>query len=95
MKKPNFRKELITAMLLLAFGIALLPALIYFVGTTVVGPFEDAYGLAGLYTNLLQALVEPQVAAWLLVVSPYLVVQLLRAVIALRPSRGNVSQFTD
>lgn len=82
------RKELVTAVLLLVFGVAILPALIYLVGTLVVGPYEDGSGISGLYGKLFQALIEPQAAAWLLILSPYVVVVLLRAVIALGPRKS-------
>lgn len=81
------RKELTAAVVLLIFGVAVLPALIYLVGVIIIGPYEGDGGIGGLYGSLLRALGEPQAAAWLLILSPYAVVQLLRAALLLRPRK--------
>ena len=89
------KKELLAAALSFGFGLGVLPALIYLVGTVVVGTYEGDGGLAALYSELFRALGDTQAAAWLLVLSPYLVVQLLRAACALRAGRPAVKNVTD
>jgi hypothetical protein len=73
---------------LLAFGIIALPALVYLVGRQVVG--EYAEGLGGLYAAIGDGLIAGTPVAWILILSPYATIQLVRLVVWLRPSRQTV-----
>jgi len=73
----RLRNEAILAGLLLAFGLFILPVAIYFVGLQIIGNYEGG-GAVGLVLELWSALVRADAVAWVLVLSPYFVVQLLR-----------------
>ncbi len=73
----RLRNEAILAGLMLAFGLFILPVAIYFVGQQIIGEYEGG-GVVGLVLELWSALVRADTVAWILVLSPYLVVQLLR-----------------
>lgn len=73
----RLRNEAILAGLMLAFGLFILPVAIYFVGQQVIGDYEGS-GVVGLVLALWSALVRADAVAWVLVLSPWLVVQLLR-----------------
>lgn len=73
----HVKNEAILAVLLFAFGLFVLPVAIYFVGQQIIGDYEGD-GVIGLVLALWSALVRADAVAWILVLSPYLVVQLLR-----------------
>lgn len=73
----RLRNEAILAGLMLAFGLFILPVAIYFVGQQIIGEYEGG-GVIGLVLALWSALVRADAVAWVLVLSPWLVVQLLR-----------------
>lgn len=89
------KRELLIAVALLGFGALLLPYAIYFVGQRVVGEYEGEGGPVGLGVALWGALLRGQWAAWLLVLSPYLVVQLVRLGGLIRRSGKPVTSITD
>jgi len=74
-------------MLLIGFGLGILPALVYLVGQEMLGPYEGANGLATLYGGIVESLVGGQIATWILVLSPYLFILLVRLLLAVRRSR--------
>lgn len=78
MNVSGLKFELVLAALLFCFGLTLLPLSIYWVGTFVVGPYADEAGVLGLLDDIWTGLGQGQPVAWLLVVSPYVVVQLAR-----------------
>lgn len=73
----RWTKELLVAAILLSFGILLLPVGIFVVGQGVLGDYEGG-GLADLSQAIWTALLSGRLSAWLLVLSPYLVIALLR-----------------
>jgi len=83
------RRELILAGILIAVGALLLPVAIYFTGQVLLGPYSDeGHGLGRLYADIFGDLAGGFLPAWLLVLSPWLAIQLLRlAVIPLRRKR--------
>jgi hypothetical protein len=89
------KKELTLAAALLGFGVLLLPYAIYLVGQQVVGEYEGDGGPVGLGVAIWTALVQGQWAAWLLVLSPYLVIQLLRLGAKIRRARKDVTPLTN
>jgi len=66
------------AVVLLIFGTIALPVSIYFVGLEVIGPYEGEGGPGSLMFTIWHALINGELTAWILVLSPYLVIQLLR-----------------
>lgn len=85
--KPKWKSELVVFAVLFAFGLLALPALVYLVGLEVVGAYEGPDGIWSLYAAILAALARGAIAAWLLVLSPYVVIQLLRVLAALHRAR--------
>jgi hypothetical protein len=80
-------KEVLITLALLAFGLLGLPALVYVVGERVVGPYDGGAGLYDFYQGIGNALAEGKPGAWFLVLSPYLVIQLLRLTVWLQRRR--------
>ncbi|HEX6994110.1 MAG TPA: hypothetical protein VF339_08175 [Gammaproteobacteria bacterium] len=70
--------ELILALTLLAFGMLALPIAVYWVGQLVIGGYESEGGVAGLIGAIWDDLGRGSPAAWILVLSPYVVIQLFR-----------------
>ncbi len=89
----GLRKELIIAGVLILFGIAVLPFLVYLVGGAVVGPYEGGEGVGTLYQAILRGLVGLNPATWLLVLSPLTCIELLRY--AARRSRKSVKPVAE
>jgi hypothetical protein len=85
---PWKRELAIAAVLVLGFGLLILPFAIYWVGTQIIGeyaPDGDAFTLAErIWTDLLA--LDP--FTWVLVASPYVVVLLARLVRRLWRSRA-------
>jgi hypothetical protein len=76
-------RELWLAGAALAFGLLVLPFLIYLAGSISLGPYES--GSVWLYLfDFLKGLVRPHLAYWLIVVGPYLLILLLRGLLGLR-----------
>jgi hypothetical protein len=82
-------KEIFIALVLLAVGIFGLPALIFTVGQVLIGEYDA--GIQGLYEAIGEALVAGRGYAWLMVLSPYLSVQLFRVWLWLRRQRRSVT----
>ena len=79
MESRTIKREIAIAAALFAVGLLLLPLAIYWVGHQVAGDYQGGGPLAladQIWTGFLQ--LEP--AAWLLVLSPYLLLQLVRLV---------------
>lgn len=75
-----WRRELIIAATLFAFGVFVLPLAIYWVGQNIMGEYAADTGVLGLAEHIWTDLLTLSPAAWLLVLSPYVVVQLGRAI---------------
>lgn len=75
--KTKFIKELATFAILFFVGLVLLPIAVYLVGNAVFGGYEDG-GFSTFYGALHSDLRDGAVPVWFLVLSPYLVWQLLR-----------------
>ena len=78
--RQRLRFELIFASLWLAFGLFVLPAVIYMVGTLLLGPYGENQGLGTFYADFFKDLVEPAGRAWILALGPLVVVSILRLV---------------
>jgi hypothetical protein len=62
---------------LLFTGLVLLPVVIYWIGPRVLGDY-GGYGFADFFGSLAARLRAGEPAAWFLVLSPYLAIQVLR-----------------
>ncbi len=82
----TLKRELLIALALLAVGLVLLPPAIYAVGQQLLGPYESDSGLTGLMDAIWVDLTTGAAHAWLLVLSPYVVIQIAR--LGLSVARG-------
>lgn len=62
----------------LVLGVVLMPVLIFLAGVTALGRFEGA-SLGHLYSSLFQGLGEGSIASWVVVLGPYGLYLLFRA----------------
>ena len=74
------RFEALLALALLAFGLLVLPALIYVTGTVLLGAYGGGKHLGSFYGDFARNLGEGSARAWLLALGPYLLVLLGRLV---------------
>jgi hypothetical protein len=80
---PRQERELWLAGGAVAFGLLVLPFLIYLAGSITLGPYES--GSVWLYLlDFLKGLMRPHLAYWLIALGPYLLILLLRGLLALR-----------
>ena len=91
----NWKRESLIAAILVGFGLLALPILIYIVGIVVFGDYEGESGPASLYAAILTSAARGQPAAIVLVLSPWLVVQLARVVGLLHRKRKPVTHVTE
>jgi hypothetical protein len=78
MQSSIWKREVAIAAGLLAFGLLILPLAIYAVGQALIGEYGDDLGLFALVETIWRDFLALRPAAWLLVLSPYAVVQVLR-----------------
>lgn len=74
------RFELIFAGIWLAVGLLLLPALIFTVGGSLLGPYGDNGGLGRFYGDFFGDLAEPSVRAWAIALGPLVLISVLRLI---------------
>ena len=79
LKRPIPRETLLFLVLALV-GIALLPLAIFFVGDAVFGSYGGG-GFGDFFESLLGKLGRADRFAWLLVLSPYILVQVVRLMV--------------
>jgi hypothetical protein len=78
---PNtWRREIAIAAATLGFGLLVLPFAIYFIGQSVIGDYAPDADAMTLAESIWLDLFTLRLPAWVLVLSPYVTVQLLRAV---------------
>ena len=75
----QWQRELSIAAAMLAFGLIALPFAVYVVGQRLLGEYAGS-GAMGLAESLWLDLLAFEPLTWLLVLTPYLVVQLARLV---------------
>ena len=68
-------RQLLAAVFFLALGAALLPALIFWAGSLLLGRYDGA-SLAQTYRSILSGLSMGSVASWIVVLGPYALFQL-------------------
>lgn len=76
------RFELIFAGIWLAVGLIALPATIFAVGGSLLGPYGDNGGLGRFYGDFFGDLAEPSVRAWAIALGPLVLISILRLVFA-------------
>lgn len=92
---PWLRRELLLAGIFVPAGLVLMPPAIFMTGQTLLGAYsEGGHGMGHLYGTIFGDLARGFLPAWILVLSPWLGIQLLRlAAIPLRrrsaPERGS------
>ena len=82
------RFELIFGSVWLGLGLFILPALIFWVGLTLLGPYGEGQGagMGTFYGDFFGDLAEGEVRAWTLALGPLLLVSLIRVIfIGTRP----------
>ena len=91
-KNPNtaktIRRELILLLILLPAGLLLLPAAVYIVGGAIFGAFGGS-GFSSFFGMLMGKLRNGEPAVWFLILSPYIVWQLLRLTFGAVRAAGN------
>jgi hypothetical protein len=76
----DWRREVSLAAGLLAFGLLALPFAVYLVGQRLLGEYGDGLGPFALAETIWLDLLALRLPAWVLVLSPYLAIQLARGV---------------
>jgi hypothetical protein len=78
----RLRFELIFASVWLAVGLFLVPALIFWVGITLLGPYGDGAGedMGSFYADFFGDLATGDLRTWLIALGPLLLISLIRAV---------------
>jgi hypothetical protein len=79
MQGTNWKRELTIASALLVGGLLVIPVGVYFVGQSLFGEYSGG-GVLTLAEKIWRDLLTLRPATWILVASPYLTVQLLRAI---------------
>lgn len=92
---PQLRRELTIAAAAFAVGFFVLPPAIYWLGQRVLGNYAPGAGMLDLADQIWGDLLQLAPAAWLLVLSPYLLVQLLRLLRRLLGARNPVKPVTN
>ena len=77
----NWQREVAIAAGLLAFGMLALPFAVYLVGQRMLGEYGDGLGPLALVESIWVDLLSLRLPAWILVLSPYLTIQLARGVL--------------
>jgi hypothetical protein len=80
MESRTIKREIAIAAALFAAGLLLLPPAIYWVGRQVAGDYAGGSGPLALANQIWADFMGLEPAAWLLVLSPYLLLQLLRLI---------------
>ena len=91
----RLRTELIIASLWLAFGLFVVPAAIYWVGASELGPYGDQAGLSTLYGAFFADLASGAPRVWLLVLGPLLLISAIRLLYLGVGSRPRVADDAD
>jgi hypothetical protein len=78
-RTPNWRREAAIAAAAVGFGLLVLPFAVYTVGRRLIGAYDpNGGGAMALAEAIWLDLLALRLPAWLLVLSPYITVQLAR-----------------
>lgn len=78
--RRRLRFELIFGSVWLGVGLFVLPAVIFAVGVTLLGPYREGSGLGRFYVDFFGDLAEPSGRAWTIALGPLFLISFLRAV---------------
>jgi hypothetical protein len=70
----------------LAFGLFGMPALVYWVGVALLGPYGDNANAGVFYANFFADLAAGSARAWTLALGPAVLISLLRLIFLRRPA---------
>lgn len=70
--------ELALASGLLAFGLFVLPAIVFVVGVALLGPYGENQSMGAFYANYFRDLAEPAGRTWIIALGPLLLVSVVR-----------------
>lgn len=79
-RRPAWRREATLAAALIGFGLLVLPFAVYVVGQQLLGDYDENAGPMALAEAIWLDLLSLRLPAWILVLSPYVIVQLARTV---------------
>jgi len=85
--RSRARFELAFASGLLAFGLFALPAIVFVVGVTLLGPYGENRGMGAFYANFFRDLAEPSGRTWAIAIGPLLLVSVVRLLWLRRPGQ--------
>ena len=75
--QPTLIFEAVTLGLAVLFGLLVMPALIYLVGSLVLNDYANG-GVIALYFDFLKGLVEPRPSCWIVLIGPFVFLTLFR-----------------
>jgi hypothetical protein len=78
--RRRVRFELIFAAIWLAVGLLLVPAMIFFVGESLLGAYGENGGLGRFYGDFFGDLAEPSVRAWSIALGPLVLIAIVRLI---------------
>ena len=80
MQNDSWKRELLIAAVLFAFGFFVVPMAVYWVGSRFIGEYAPNAGALTLAERFWSDLLRLEPFAWILLLSPYVVLQLVRLV---------------
>jgi hypothetical protein len=80
MQPESWKREVLIAALFFGVGFFVLPLAVYWVGQTLIGEYAPDAGPLTLAEHIWSDLLSLKPAAWILVIGPYVVLQLARLV---------------
>jgi hypothetical protein len=78
--RPRLRRELILAGICLILGLVVLPALIYLVGTQLLGVYGGGPHIGSFFGDFFRNLLSAAPRTWFIVFAPYVLLWMLRLV---------------
>jgi len=92
---PRWKRELLIVSVTVAIGFLALPIAVYWVGQKTIGEYAPDAGVFTLAEAIWSDVLSLDPAAWLLVLSPCLIVQLARLARLIWRAPEPVTTFTD
>jgi hypothetical protein len=80
MQRESWKRELLIAALFFGVGFFVLPLAIYWVGQALIGEYAAGAGALSLAEQIWSNVLSLDPSAWMLVFSPYIVLQLCRLI---------------
>jgi hypothetical protein len=78
----TLRRELLVLVGALAFGVLLVPPLLWLAGARALGPYAGG-GMGAIVASFFRGLASGWLSFWIVALGPYLVVTIVRALIAM------------